>query len=129
LHLPQVIFKAHIVTEGEIDEETLQWPYPLDHLETHNLLIHSHQFLPLPIYESNNFVECSEANALLLGALVEVHFVLKHFHIKKEGYDSFLAVPLQVLVLKQATKISVHHDVRAGPVLLLSIDALGTKEG
>ncbi|KAF8227128.1 hypothetical protein L208DRAFT_1379922 [Tricholoma matsutake] len=62
--------------------------------------------------------EDEDANNALWGALVEVHFTLKHFHIKRENYKSFLVIPQQVLVLRCTDKKPVPHDVRAGPVSL-----------
>ena len=93
-------------------------------------LISTHHWAPLAIYdEDQKFVECEDAYKALCGALVEVYFTLKHYHIKKEGYDSFTAIPLQVQILKWAMKPSATCNIRTGPVLLVADSKPGDNKG
>ncbi|KAF8240306.1 hypothetical protein L208DRAFT_1374372 [Tricholoma matsutake] len=98
------VFGPHYLTEDEIDAEMLRWLCPPQHQAEHDELVATHR--------------CEDANKALCGALVEVHFMLKHYHIKWGGYDSFTGVPLQVHILKRGVRPSICCDIRAGPVML-----------
>lgn len=124
------IVLANCSTEEEINTETLKWACPPQHQAEHDELISTHRWAPLAIYnEDKKFVECKDAHEALCGALVEVHFTLKHYHIKKDGYNSFTAIPLQVQILKPAMRPSPIHDIRAGPLLLVGDSEPGNNKG
>lgn len=55
---------------------------------------------PLPVYVGDHFIKPEDVHAMLKGALVEVHFELKHFCIKKKKEDSFNAFVQQVIILQ-----------------------------
>lgn len=123
------VFGPHYLTEDEVDAGMLRWVCPTQHQAEHDELIATHRWIALPIYdEEQKFVGCEDANEALCGSLVEVHFMLKHFHIKR-GYDSFTGVPLQVRILKCGMHPSIHHDIRAGPVMLMDDNKAESHKG
>ena len=63
----------------------------------------THSALPLAVYKDDQYVQPAAVNATLKYALVEVHFTLKHFCIRKRDakpLDSFTGLIQQIVVLK-----------------------------
>ena len=54
----------------------------------------------LAIYKDERFIELLLANSALKNSLVKVHFNIRHYCIG--DYDTFAAIPLQILILKDA---------------------------
>src|SRR5882757_4782444 len=89
----------------EIDCITANWPVPTDLADEMSALIPTHAVQPLRVYKDDEYVQPNDVNNLLKGALVEIHFSLKHYRIfrKAEGlkaFDSFSATIEQIVVLK-----------------------------
>jgi hypothetical protein len=105
------------------DVETINWPVPSQHRSKLDAIKDEYRVIPLPIYgPDRHFIESPHANSALREALVEVHFQIKHYAIKKTPpYDTFSAIALQVLLLKKGVPKTVnpyHQSMRAGPKLL-----------
>jgi hypothetical protein len=60
--------------------------------------------LPLPVYKGDSYIDPARVNAAIKGALVEVHFCLRHYRIKEKGgnrtIDSFSGLLQQIIILK-----------------------------
>jgi len=60
---------------------------------------------PLPVYKDDVYVLPTEVDRVLRNALVEIHFMLKHYRIRQKGekgktIDSFSGLIEQIVVLK-----------------------------
>lgn len=101
-----------------MDEETENWPVPVELQDAFDAIKYTYRVNPLPVYRNDVFVEPLLVNKALKNALVEVHFNIRHFKI--EEHDSFTAVPLQVIILKdgppEASSPYKRKNMRDGPV-------------
>lgn len=101
-----------------IDEETDGWPVPVELQDAFDAIKYTYKVNPLPVYRNDVFVEPLLVNKALKGALVEVHFNIRHFKI--EEHDSFTAIPLQVIILKdgppETNSPYKRKNLRDGPV-------------
>ncbi|RDB26278.1 hypothetical protein Hypma_006701 [Hypsizygus marmoreus] len=114
------------VEEFNVDDETGNWPIPDDAREKFDIIKLTHRVVPLPIYDTDrSFVDSTHANAKLRDALVEVHFTVKHYSIRKSpAFDSFSGIVQQVSIIKPAglQKPNPYRvNLRNGPV---NIDAV-----
>jgi hypothetical protein len=111
-------FLIHLFTADEI---TRNWP------TTDNAFIDAlhgvwttHNILPLPVYdEQRQYVEPMHVPSVLKGSLVELHFRLRHYFIKREtgNYDTFTGTMEQIIVLKRGgpeVKSPYRKDIRKG---------------
>ena len=99
----------HFTEQGEVaeavDDETEHWPVPPRLREELNKIKFEYRAVPLPVYVNEFFVEPAHVNNCIKGALVELHFELHHFAIRKKMQDSFNATIEQIVVLR-------HRDER-----------------
>ena len=89
--------------DGLLDDLTANWPVPDDMSEDLHAFMATHHVKPLAVYNEDKYVEPLAVNASLKYALVEVHFTLKHFCIRKRDakpLDSFTGHIEQVIILK-----------------------------
>ena len=87
------------IEEAVVDEETARWPV-LPRLRGNLQRIKfEYRAVPLSVYVNGRFVEPADVNTAIKGALVELHFELHHFAIRKGGHDSFNATIEQIIVL------------------------------
>ena len=103
-----------------IDEETARWPVPPQLRDELNKIKFEYRAVPLPIYVNGRFVEPADVNNTIKGALVELHFELHHFAIRKVMQDSFNATIEQIIVLRpgEACPMTVYKrkNPRDGPI-------------
>ena len=108
-----------------IDNETSDWPVAEEHRQLLDAIKSSYDVNPLPVYKSNTFVEPNAVNSALKNALVEVHFNIRHYCIG--DFDSFTAVPLQLIILKDGGQSSSspykQKNIREGPMRPKPFDA------
>ena len=78
---------------------------------------------PLHAYLNGHFIEPNDVNEIIGNALIEIHFLLKHYWIQckgQKGFDSFTANIEQINVLKHgATRASnpyKQQNPHGGPV-------------
>jgi len=86
-----------------VDSLTANWPVPDDMKKELHVLVGTHRMRPLAVYKDDQYVHPTALNAALKYALVEVHFTLKHFCIRKKDakpLDSFTGHIEQVIILK-----------------------------
>ena len=111
--------------EGEIeevvlDEETAHWPVPPRLRNNLNRIKYEYRAVPLSVYVNGRFVKPADVNDAIKGALVEIHFELHHFSIRKAGHDSFNATIEQILVLRpgepRPTTVYKRKNPRDGPI-------------
>ena len=98
------------------------WPVPPWLREELNKIKFEYYAVPLTVYADNNFIEPALVNNTIRGALVELHFELHHFAIRKAVQDSFNASIEQIVILRpsEACPMTVYkrkhpHD---GPILV-----------
>ncbi|KAG5637591.1 hypothetical protein H0H81_004042 [Sphagnurus paluster] len=85
---------------GVVDSITENWPVPSEHSVAFQAVKCTHQIYPLPLYDvDDKHVPVGRVTSQLSGALVEVHFRLRHNYIK-QGYNSFGGIIEQVVILK-----------------------------
>lgn len=96
------------------------WPVANDMRVELDALKHEFFARPLRVYRSNQFVEPSNVEDTIRGALVEVHFTLHHYFISSDSYNSFNGVIEQILVLQPGElppqTVYKHKNVREGPI-------------
>lgn len=96
-----VAFYLLTAMQPEIDEETNEWVVPSEFQEEMDNLKDTHKAEPLKVYMGQQFIEPLNVQGALENALVEVHFTIQHYRIRRESaIDSFSAVIQQVLILK-----------------------------
>lgn len=85
-----------------VDDVTEYWPVEADLQADLDKIKFDFKASPLPVYveNQNRVVQPEDVQETLRGALVEVQFELRHFHIQRENRDSFNATVQQVLVLQ-----------------------------
>ena len=119
-------YTDHFTEDGEIndavDEETENWPVPPRLREELNKIKFEYYAVPLSVYADDNFVEPALVNNAIRGALVELHFELHHFAIRRAAQDSFNASIEQILILRpgEARPITVYKrkNPRDGPIIV-----------
>jgi len=81
---------------------------------------HAYRASPLRVFANEKFIEVGQVNEVIEGALVDLHFELFHFGIRKKNEDSFNGSMEQVLMLQpgQPRPVTVykHKNVRDGPI-------------
>ena len=106
--------------KNEIDAETENWPVPLDLRTDLDNIKNAYQAIPMPVFVKDKFVELADVEETITGALVEIHFEFRHYHIKSKEQDSFNATVQQILVLQPGTiRPSTPYkrkSVREGPI-------------
>ena len=116
----------HFPEDGEIndavDEETEHWPVLPRLREELNKIKFEYYAVPLAVYADDNFIEPALVNNAIRGALVELHFELHHFAIRKAAQDSFNASIEQIIILRpgEARPMTVYKrkNPRDGPILV-----------
>jgi hypothetical protein len=66
-------------------------------------LMGTHIVQPLPVFKDDIYVLPPAVNSAMKGSLVEVHFSLKHYRIRKRDskpFDSFTGLVEQIIILK-----------------------------
>jgi len=89
--------------ENAVDNETEQWPVPVDLRDDLDKIKRMYHAAPLRVFARNAFVEVLNVNDVIRGALVEMHFELYHYSIRAKNQgpqDSFNAHIQQILVLQ-----------------------------
>lgn len=103
-----------------MDEETAHWPVPPRLREELIKIKFEYRAVPLSVYVNSRFVEPADVNNAIRGALVELHFELHHFTIRKAVQDSFNATIEQIIVLRpgEACPMTVYKrkNPRDGPI-------------
>ncbi|RDB28621.1 hypothetical protein Hypma_015882 [Hypsizygus marmoreus] len=111
-----------VIEGGKLDSDTADWPVTAEHKEAFDLVKHTHQVLPMMVYdERNKFVGPREVSGKIRGSLVEVHFRLKHYFIGggQDRFNSFTGIIEQIVILKPAiaNNISPYRSrARDGPI-------------
>jgi hypothetical protein len=105
LSYTKLLFIASTDEHPEIDCLAADWPVPTELADEMSALITTHEVQPLRVYKDDEYIQPNDVNNLLKGALIEIHFSLKHYCIfrKTEGlkvFDSFSATIEQIVVLK-----------------------------
>jgi hypothetical protein len=79
--------------------QTRDWPVGAENQSELGMLMDKHRVRALPVYQNDPYVEPLK---VMVNALVEVHFFLRHYRIDKkdDSFDSFSAYVEQVLVLR-----------------------------
>ncbi|KAF8256856.1 hypothetical protein EI94DRAFT_169247 [Lactarius quietus] len=105
--------------EGEVaeavDDETEHWPVPPRLREELNKIKFEYRAVPLAVYVNDTFIEPANVNNAIKGALVELHFELHHFAIRKKAQDSFNATIEQIIVLRPGEACPVTAYKRKNP--------------
>jgi hypothetical protein len=105
-----------------MDEESALWPISTEIIDDYEEIKYDFHARPLVVYKNDLFVEPTEVECALKNALVEIHFGVLHYKMTKESttFDSFSAVPKQILILKEAPvevpSTYKRKNVRSGPV-------------
>lgn len=85
------------------DEESIEnWPVPPRYESQFNSLKDTHVMLPLAAYDENDaLISPENMEAKLSGALVQLTFGLRHYHIhtREDNRDSYPAGILQIIIL------------------------------
>ena len=109
------------------DETTQNWPVTdTAFVEALHAVWTTHKVLLLPVYdERGRCVEPSRIFSTLRGALVELHFSLRHYFIRKEtgNYDTFMGSVKQIVVLKRGApevKSLYRKDIHKGVWFVIS---------
>ncbi|KAI5984252.1 hypothetical protein EDC04DRAFT_2615786 [Pisolithus marmoratus] len=99
----------------EMDEETKNWTVPEENEQELDAIKPDYRAIPLRVYSGDAFIEPTDVNNVLNGALVEVMFSIHHTFIKKQSgpQDSFQAEIEQVTVIKPRPP-DLTRDPRAG---------------
>jgi hypothetical protein len=88
--------------------------------------------LPVSVENQNRDLQPKDVQEMLRGALVEVHFELRHFYFQEENKDSFNATVQQVLVLQPGVarpatackrKDALEAPIRLNPTLVEAKEA------
>ncbi|KAF8055153.1 hypothetical protein FPV67DRAFT_1367531, partial [Lyophyllum atratum] len=88
---------------GTLDYDTETWPVPERFEEAFEAVKHTHQILPLMVYDTDGaLVAPSLVTSKISGALVEAYFRMRHFVISgKDGkYNSFSGLIEQIVILR-----------------------------
>jgi hypothetical protein len=83
-----------------VDDTTEHWPVKDTLRPELDQIKFDFEACPLPVYVGNHFIKPQDVHTMLKGALVEVHFKLKHFCICKKKEDSLNSTIQQVLILQ-----------------------------
>lgn len=106
----------------QVNHETEHWPVTADLQKELDALKYDFCAVPLRVYVNDRFVEPLDVNNTIRGALVEVHFELRHYFIAAESYDSFNVTIEQILVLQPGAAPPdtpyKRKNVRDGPIRL-----------
>ena len=107
------------ITE-EVDEETECWPIHPCFWDELDKIKFEYRAQPLAVYLRDKFIEPSEVNNAIRGALVKIHLKFRHFTIQRRSQDSFNASIEQIIVLwpgeaRPATGYK-QKNVRDGPI-------------
>ena len=101
-----------------LDEETKKWPISDGFKDQFDAIKFTYKASLLAIYKDERFIEPLLTNSALKNSLVEVHFNIHHYRIG--DYDTFAAISLQILILKNAPCSSSspykQKNVREGPI-------------
>ena len=106
--------------EAAVDAVTESWPVPTSLRPELDDIKYSYRALPLHVFKGEQVVRVGDVNETLRGALVELHFELRHFAIHKKNQDSFNASIEQIIVLQPGPPQAVSKYKRAsledGPI-------------
>ena len=87
---------------------------------------------PLRVFANEKFIEVGQVNEVIEGALVDLHFALFHFAIRKKNEDSFNGTMEQVLMLQpgepRPATVYKRKNVRDGPIRLPRLPLAMTSE-
>ncbi|KAG1850843.1 hypothetical protein DFJ58DRAFT_729134 [Suillus subalutaceus] len=92
-----------------MDDTTENWPVPTVYEDEFAHVKYSHHVLPLPVFEDEKPVAPLDINRTLEGALVEVHFLIQHWHLG--GYDTFQAKADGINILKHSASVPAKHHL------------------
>jgi hypothetical protein len=83
-----------------VDSVTEHWPISPDLRPSLDEIKYDYRALPLRVYIGDKYVSVEKVNDTLRGALVEIHFEVRHFTIQQKNFDSFNASIKQIIVLQ-----------------------------
>lgn len=103
-----------------VDDLTENWPVKDVFKSELNKIKYKFEACPLPVYAGDRFIRLKDVHAMMKGALVAVHFELKHFYIKGKKEDSFNATVQQIDILQpgkaRPANAFKRRNVEDGPV-------------
>lgn len=115
-----------------IDDIMEHWPLPstlrafLDDIKS------EYHVRLLCVYKGEKEVSPEQTNDILKGALVEIHFKLRHFQIWKPPYNSYNGTMEQVIILQPGAPDSIsafkREDNSEGPICK-KLNIMSAKEG
>lgn len=93
-----------------VDDLTFNWPVPNEMATDLREIMSTHCAQPLPVYKNDKYIEPTAVKAAINGALVEVHFTVRHFRIWRKAtneepatnIDSFTGDIQQIIILNDA---------------------------
>ena len=116
------IFTDNGAVENEVDDETENWPVPVELRGDLDNIKRTYRANPLRVFARDAFVEARNVNDVIRGALVEMHFELNHYCIRGKNQDSFNAHIQQIQVLQPGKPRPLNaykrKNVRDGPIRL-----------
>ena len=81
---------------------------------------HSHRAVPLHVYVKKKLIGVEDVPDILSGALVELHFELRHFEIATKDLHSFNGNIEQIMVLQPSqprpATVFKRHTAEEGPI-------------
>jgi hypothetical protein len=91
-----------VCSPGVVDKVTEQWPVPDHFRETMDKIKHTHRAIPLRVFIDDKLTAVNDITNVLTGALIEIHFELRHYAIKgtTTPLDSFNANIEQIIIIQ-----------------------------
>ncbi|KAN0137727.1 hypothetical protein V8E53_004483 [Lactarius tabidus] len=95
-------YAYHARSKGVVDTLTEEWPVPFKFRATMDDIKHTHRAIPLRVFRDEKLVNVNDIMDVLAGALIEMHFEIRHYAIKGSDppLDSFNASIQQIMVLQ-----------------------------
>lgn len=94
-----------------MDDLTAKWVVPDSMQDDFDNIKTKYQVSPFMLFKDDKYVEPHFADGIIKNALVEIHFSLRHFHIRandnnNKSSDTFTGLVKQVIVLKEGRERS-----------------------
>jgi len=114
--------QSPITLPDQVDAETDQWPVSGRLREELDKIKFEYRVNPLTVYVHDKFIEPTSVEDTIKGALVELHFELHHYCIRRKSEDSFNATIEQIMLIRpgQARPATGYKrkNIRDGPIRL-----------
>lgn len=105
---------------GVVDDITERWPVPEHLCSTMETVKHTHRAIPLRVYTKKKLISIEHVPEVLSGALIELHFELRHFEIAAKKLHLFNGTIEQIMVLQpgqsRPATIYKRHTAEEGPI-------------